>query len=640
MKLLKYGIVLACVALLAACPPIYSGEGKGELTITASIQNAEHKLTRSARTILPEIVPASYRALFSGPEAVAPLPLGTDGTGTIQLPYGTWTLTVEGLNTAGDAVASGTETFTLSAANPSYSATVSLQALETGTGSVDLTITWPAGLNPDVGSYTTSLTHDGTAVPAGTVSTNYTASPRSLHYTQDLASGSYNLIIELGQTSSTYYKYSEALQISGNAKSQKTVSLTLAQFDDEPIPGGDGDIRVGTVTADSITINWTAATDNQYAASTLLYQVYQDDLVVGSQTANMTSYIATGLNASKSYKFFVRVTDGAGYSADYNTVAGTTTAAGPQHLIIDHTSVALFDNIPQEYIDIVKTRLLILPGESHGTAYGYGLQLLETANPSFNASTHWSGAAETYTDQNLRWNRAFLDNATWNASCGEEDFYTNSAARSDTLTGLQTIQSTYTGSIYFGFGWCWDMTWTNNPTAIKDPVYKCGWAGSSAEGPNENLAWGLDAEDFAITGNSVSLQTYLDAVDYYNQNALNIKTIFTTGPVDNLSNTENGYQRWIKHQAIRNYVSSNGGILFDYAAILSWNYENDQPFTESWTDGDGTAHTWNGRNAHLASGGTGYDGGNGGCHISEKGCLVLGKALWVMLALDAGWDGN
>ena len=34
-----------------------------------------------------------------------------------------------------------------------------------------------------------------------------------------------------------------------------------------------------------------------------------------------------------------------------------------------------------------------------------------------------------------------------------------------------------------------------------------------------------------------------------------------------------------------------------------------------------------------------YDGGDGGCHISQEGCLRLAKAMRVLLAKKAGWDG-
>ena len=96
-------------------------------------------------------------------------------------------------------------------------------------------------------------------------------------------------------------------------------------------------------------------------------------------------------------------------------------------------------------------------------------------------------------------------------------------------------------------------------------------------------------------------------------------------------NTELGYQRWLKHEAIRAYVQANGGILFDYADILSWDYTNSQRFSESW---DG--HTWDGINTAYDD--ASYDGGDGGCHITADACRQLAKGLWVMAAKLAEMD--
>ena len=49
-------------------------------------------------------------------------------------------------------------------------------------------------------------------------------------------------------------------------------------------------------------------------------------------------------------------------------------AGGP--IIADHTAVDQYDDIPQEYIDKVKTMWLDVPGESHSSGYRKGLQFL------------------------------------------------------------------------------------------------------------------------------------------------------------------------------------------------------------------------------------------------------------------------
>jgi hypothetical protein len=301
-------------------------------------------------------------------------------------------------------------------------------------------------------------------------------------------------------------------------------------------------------------------------------------------------------------------------------------------IIADHTVVDKYDSIPQQWIDSVKCMLLTIPGESHGRGYLYGLALVESINADYAINEQWSGTPEAYTSSNLRATRSYRFGTSWFNSCGEEDFYTNSTARNSIQTGLTYTRGNYTGKIAFGFGWCWDMTWHNSVGGTIDPVYNVRWAGSSVDGPQGDLRWGIDAGDSVLTGNSVCLTTYLDAVSGYNTHEPGIMTFYTTGPVDGSANSEGGYQRYLKHEAMRDTVEKYAGHLFDYADILCW--ENGVEYTSTW---DG--HTFQNGDPQLASGGTGYDGGDGGCHITHEGCIVLGKAMWWFLARLAGWDG-
>ena len=184
------------------------------------------------------------------------------------------------------------------------------------------------------------------------------------------------------------------------------------------------------------------------------------------------------------------------------------------------------------------------------------------------------------------------------------------------------------------------MSWLNPPSGSPDPVYGVRWAGSSVGGPEGDTIWGIDDEDTDITGNSVNLQTYLDAVETYNTQVPNIITIFTTGPVDGdytyseaslvKGEYEGAYQRYLKNQAIRDYVKENGGILFDFADILSW--QDGVQYTTSWTDpATGMIHSFPYGDPDLAPGGSGYEAdGHDVSHTSEEGCLLLGKALWML----------
>ncbi|WP_319562205.1 fibronectin type III domain-containing protein [Marispirochaeta sp.] len=399
------------------------------------------------------------------------------------------------------------------------------------------------------------------------------------------------------------------------------------------VPDAPSGLSGTVISGSGVNLSWTDNADNETSYTVERSEDGGTYSLIAALAADAVAYqdVDFVLTTDHNFSYRVYASNSAGDSDFSNENIVNYTAPGTPYLIINHNSIAEFDGLTSDQIEAAKKVLLIISGESHGRGYGYGLESLAGIDSTYSASTNWSGEAESYRSDALRWNRAFLDNSTWNTSMGEEDFWTNSAAVNDVKAGLEYIESNYTGKVIFGLGWCWDMTWHNSPTTTKDPVYSCGWAGSTVDGPDGDLPWGLDAGDSSITGNSLSLVGYLEAVEEYNTDAPGVITIFTTGPVDGNYNNELGYQRWLKHERIREYVQTNGGVLFDYADILSYDYTNNQRFTESW---DG--HNWHGINPSYDD--SSYDGGDGGCHITEAACIQLAKGLWVMAAKIADWD--
>jgi hypothetical protein len=306
-------------------------------------------------------------------------------------------------------------------------------------------------------------------------------------------------------------------------------------------------------------------------------------------------------------------------------------------IVADHKVVDRYSDIPQQYIDAVKKMLVDIAGESHSLGYRTGLNLLELLDARFQVMTY-DGPPPAYSNQYLRLGR--------HGEVGEAAFYTSSSAV--TAYKGQISAQNNSGNPYsvIGFGWCWDMTWTNPPGGGMDPVHNVHWAGSSEGGPDGNLRWGLDSGDKVLTGNSVSMDTYLDAVEQYikhcNDNGYSTRVIFTTGPVDEDGGTETGFQRELKHNYIRDHVSGNTSrILFDYADILSWN-NNGQKYIADWNDGGTIRQHANIHPDNLMD----YDNSwnvvpisEDGDHIGEVGALRLAKAMWWMLARIAGWDG-
>jgi uncharacterized protein YjdB len=303
---------------------------------------------------------------------------------------------------------------------------------------------------------------------------------------------------------------------------------------------------------------------------------------------------------------------------------------GYAQIIADHAVVDKFDDIPQIYIDEVKKMMVAFMGESHSAAFRSGMELLEDLYPEFacNVST-----GEAYTDQYVR-----VEDYGW---IGEDTWFTwyayDEGSRPYTAWSIKDAITSYNDDGHpfsaLGFGWCADMN-IDNGASVADPVYGVHWYGASDGGPDGDLCWGLDDEDYAITGNSVNLETYFAAMEEYIAycitNSPNTKMIFTTGPVDTEGwwSGENAYQGHIKHQAIRDYVNADASrILFDYADILCYN-----------DDGSLTTQTWNGHifpsiaPTNVTPTTTG--------HISDAGAIRLAKAQWWMLARIAGWDGG
>ena len=281
--------------------------------------------------------------------------------------------------------------------------------------------------------------------------------------------------------------------------------------------------------------------------------------------------------------------------------------------------------------------LLVKPLRRYAFIIGMVL-LLEAQDARFQANVVESGAPEPYTTNHLRVSSLVWGNvgaATgWFGGYGEQDWYTSDLAVQRVKANLAYCNTHGLSQTVLGFGWCWDATWHNLPGGGVDPVYQVRWAGASLGGPDGDLRWGLDAEDTALTGNRICMDTYLNAtqqyVDFCKSNGYPTKVVFTTGPIDSYIG-ENGYQRQLKYERMRQYVvNSADNILFDYADILSWNNAG-QRYTRTWTDYGGRVQTYSMIHPDnmIDLNGSYVEDGD---HIGQVGAIRLAKALWVMLA--------
>ncbi len=144
----------------------------------------------------------------------------------------------------------------------------------------------------------------------------------------------------------TSYSFSvRAKDAAGNvsAPSAALAVRTTPPVDDREPPAAPTGLTTSTVDSTSITLGWTASTDNVGVTG---YDVLRGGTVVGSATG--TTYQATGLTPDTSYTFTVRARDAAGNSSAASApVTVRTTPATTGSLSVQHknTSAAVSNQI-------------------------------------------------------------------------------------------------------------------------------------------------------------------------------------------------------------------------------------------------------------------------------------------------------
>ncbi|MCP4133780.1 MAG: fibronectin type III domain-containing protein [bacterium] len=434
----------------------------------------------------------------------------------------------------------------------------------------------------------------------------------------------------------TYYYRVKADNTAGESTYSNEAAATTA-VTPTTAPDAPASLAASAVSSTQVNIAWSDNSDNEQE---FRLERSTNASFSGASTvtlvSNITSYSHTGLNPETTYYYRVKAYNAAGESAYSNDDSAATTAEAGSQIIADHTIVDNYANIPQYYIDEVKKMLLNMAGESHARGYLYGLELLESSDSRFAVNPVWDSAPEADTSSYLRVLKA-IHTSGWDYMAGEEDIWTSASAVTGVNSHLEYCRNLSNTIDVFGWGWCWDMTETSGPGGTMDPVHKVRWAGRSYTSSGNQGRWGLDSGDTALTGNAISMSDYLAAIDNFIATNPTTTVFYTTGPVDGWTNSgENGYQRWLKHEYIRNHATADSSrILFDYADILT--HDSSGVRTDlTWTDSESTVHTY----AGIYSGYVGeYDAGRGTCHVSEEGVTRLGKAMWWMLARIAGWDG-
>jgi chitodextrinase len=249
-------------------------------------------------------------------------------------------------------------------------------------GDVDWVLVLEASLVPDTQppSVPTNLT--AIAMASNRINLSWTASTDDRGVTGyqiyrdgvQIATSPTNSFSNTGLNQQTTYSYTVAgFDAAGNSSAQSlAASATTPALDTAPpsVPTG---LVSSNVTANSLTLSWTASTDNVAVSG---YQIFRNGLSIGSTST--TSYTDTGLVASTTYSYTVAASDTSGnVSAQSQPLTATTlsTPAAPIAFVQRNSAVP---QSPQSTVTVAYTSA-------------------QTAGDTNILAIGWSGTAATIT---------------------------------------------------------------------------------------------------------------------------------------------------------------------------------------------------------------------------------------------------
>ena len=317
MKKTNRALPAAAVALgailLLGCP-LFSPHGSfGRVRL--SLGTGE-----GAKTILPVIEVDSYLIAFSGPAAVDPVSTA-QANPTIELPVGTWDISVEGKDAGGDTVAVGGASGVVVSEGTTTPVAIVLSAQASGTGTIDVTVTWPVGVTPPIDADKTTVTLDEAADP-GTLTFGSTW----VRYVKAKPAGSYRLCLTLVSVATPRASVQEAVQVYGNLTSSATIALTSADFLFPPTPPSGLAVAEGL---GALELSWTDTShvETGYVVERSTTGLPLDFYALGSPLpANTEGYHDADASASVTYWYRVKATNSLGDSGYSNVGSGKVEA--------------------------------------------------------------------------------------------------------------------------------------------------------------------------------------------------------------------------------------------------------------------------------------------------------------------------
>jgi hypothetical protein len=304
------GIGMFVISLLGSC--MFTGGSTGRVELMLG--------SRTARTILPTVTVASYRISFSGPVDKDPVST-TDANPTIALEVGTWDISVEGRDSDGDTVAVGSANDVVVTPGDTTPVSIMLYAQSSGSGTIDVTVEWPASEIVDL----VEVTLDGSAVDVSTLTSGDTW---VRYLEEDMPADSSILCFKLYKNGvpTPLACVQEAVQVYMNLTSSATITLTLSDFSHPPAAPSGLSVSEGL---EKLVLHWT---DNSSVEIGYTIERGTNGITYGaidSISAPATSYDDTTAAMGQTYFYRVKATNDFGASDPSGSASGKVEAPIP-----------------------------------------------------------------------------------------------------------------------------------------------------------------------------------------------------------------------------------------------------------------------------------------------------------------------
>ena len=239
--------------------------------------------------------------------------------------------------------------------------TVPANLAATNISITSLTLTWTASTD-NVGVTGYDIYQNGVKInPSNVTSTSYNVS---------------------GLTAATTYGYSiRAKDAAGNQSAATTTLNVTTNAADTEAPTAPANLVATNISTTSLTLTWTASTDNVGVTG---YDIYQNGVKINPSNVTSTSYNVSGLTSGTTYGYYIIAKDAAGNQSAPTTTLNVTTNAGdiqpptaPANLgatIIALTSfklnwTACADNVGVTGYDVYQNGVKINPSNITATTY-------------------------------------------------------------------------------------------------------------------------------------------------------------------------------------------------------------------------------------------------------------------------------